>query len=90
MSTHLHSCVQRSRIQGLALLLLVSCGSPPVERGQEAGAQVEPSPDPELVAADLRAIAADYQQLGRLDDEARWAPYLCRLPTPPSALVSAL
>jgi hypothetical protein len=29
-----------------------------------------------------RAIAAEYQQWGRVDDELRWAPFLCRLPSP--------
>jgi len=28
------------------------------------------------------AIAAEYQSYGRVDDEARWAPYLCRGPLP--------
>jgi hypothetical protein len=37
----------------------------------------------------LRAIAAGYSQWGRVDDEMRWAPHLCRMPTPARARISA-
>jgi len=37
----------------------------------------------------LRAIVASYSQWGRVDDEMRWAPHLCRLPTPARARISA-
>ncbi len=37
----------------------------------------------------LRAIAAGYRQWGRVDDEMRWAPHLCRMPTPARARISA-
>ncbi|MBA3550316.1 MAG: hypothetical protein H0T76_27895 [Nannocystis sp.] len=37
----------------------------------------------------LRAIAAGYRQWGRVDDEFRWAPGLCRMPTPARARISA-
>jgi hypothetical protein len=33
-----------------------------------------------LYAAKLLAIAAEYQTWGRVDDEMRWAPELCRMP----------
>jgi hypothetical protein len=35
-----------------------------------------------------RAIAVEYEQWGRVDDEIRWAPFLCRLPGPAVAWVS--
>jgi hypothetical protein len=35
-----------------------------------------------------RTIAAEYQSWGRVDDEVRWAPFLCRLPLPGVAHVS--
>jgi len=89
MSSLLLSRVPRSCAFGLTLLALICCGSPPAERSLDTDDPVEPGPDSELVAADLRSIAADYEQFGRLDDEARWAPYLCRRPNPPSARVSA-
>jgi len=37
----------------------------------------------------LLAIAAEYVRYGRVDDEARWAPYLCRMPLPAMARFSA-
>lgn len=39
--------------------------------------------------ATLLAIAADYSRWGRVDDEMRWAPGLCRMPTPARARISA-
>jgi hypothetical protein len=39
--------------------------------------------------ARLLEIARDYASFGRVDDEYRWAPYLCRKPTPASARFSA-
>ena len=35
-----------------------------------------------------RAIAAEYQSWGRVDDELRWAPGLCRIPLPGVARLS--
>src|SRR5262249_34967864 len=37
----------------------------------------------------LLEAARDYQSYGRIDDEMRWAPYLCRMPMPGIAHVSA-
>jgi hypothetical protein len=37
----------------------------------------------------LKAIAAGYSQWGRVDDEMRWAPGLCKMPTPSRARISA-
>lgn len=36
----------------------------------------------------LLKIAAEYTTYGRVDDETRWAPYLCRMPNPSVARVS--
>ncbi len=38
---------------------------------------------------ELKQIAADYLPWGRVDDEMRWAPYLCRAPRSAVALESA-
>jgi hypothetical protein len=43
--------------------------------------------DPAL-AQKARAIAAEYQSWGRVDDELRWAPWLCRIPLPGRAYPS--
>ena len=40
-------------------------------------------------AARAREIASQYKAWGRVDDELRWAPFLCRQPMPASAHVSA-
>ena len=57
-----------------------------------AGCGGDPSPQP--VAAPnplenrLMEIARTYGQYGRVDDESRWAPYLCRMPNPSRARFS--
>lgn len=43
---------------------------------------------PRAVADPLLAIAAEYRSYGRVDDEMRWAPFLCRIPMPASAHLS--
>lgn len=56
--------------------------------GGNGGAPVQPvdaaAPDPidQAFAATALQIAADYLSWGRVDDELRWAPYLCRIPLP--------
>ena len=45
----------------------------------DAGA---PAPIDEAFAAAAVQIAADYTAWGRVDDELRWAPWLCRIPLP--------
>lgn len=49
----------------------------------------EPAENDPRWHATLRAIAADYSKWGRVDDEMRWAPFLCRMPTPARARISA-
>lgn len=52
------------------------------------------SPPPENVVFDKRwaegatKVAAGYSRWGRVDDEFRWAPALCRLPRPATARIS--
>lgn len=58
----------------------------PVENAAPVAAPVENDP---RWHPTLRAIAAGYSQWGRVDDEMRWAPYLCRMPTPARARISA-
>jgi hypothetical protein len=49
----------------------------------------EPGRDPaETFQAQLLTVAADYPTWGRLDDEARWAPMLCRQTRPGMARFS--
>ncbi len=43
---------------------------------------------PPVFADEARAIARDYQAWGRVDDEVRWAPWLCRMPLPGIARLS--
>jgi len=44
--------------------------------------------DPRFVA-ELRKVFAGYKAWGRVDDELRWAPFLCRLPEPGKPRMSA-
>lgn len=44
--------------------------------------------DPRFVA-DLQKVYADYKGWGRVDDELRFAPWLCRMPEPGMARISA-
>jgi hypothetical protein len=37
----------------------------------------------------VRAVVGQYESWGRVDDEGRWAPWLCRMPFPASAHFSA-
>jgi hypothetical protein len=47
-------------------------------------------PEPEKpFRNDLQKIAAEYKSWGRVDDDMRWAPWLCRTPNPGRAHVSA-
>jgi hypothetical protein len=64
--------------------------SAPVANAAPVSAPVEaPVANDPRWHATLRAIAAGYTHWGRVDDENRWAPGLCRMPTPASARISA-
>lgn len=54
-----------------------------------APTHAEPAENDPRWHATLRAIAAGYSKWGRVDDEMRWAPGLCRMPTPARARISA-
>ncbi len=73
----------RASAAAAAFVLAAACvaGSPePAGDVALAPASAEPAPEGALFHDDLRAIAAQYRGYGRLDDEGRWAPLLCRLP----------
>ena len=44
-------------------------------------APVKPESDPPF-QKELSQVAKDYKSWGRVDDEMRWAPWLCRMPQP--------
>jgi hypothetical protein len=83
-------------------LLVLGCAAPRAASDAAASAPTEaaaPAPgladadsvasiDP-AVAAQVRAIAAEYPAWGRVDDQLRWAPWLCRIPLPGLARASA-
>jgi hypothetical protein len=53
------------------------------------GACASDEPKPGHFDEQMLKIAKGYTDFGRLDDEARWAPELCRMPRPASAYPSA-
>lgn len=83
-----------------ALLLLAACASEPVQTSRPAEpADAAPSGPSQAVAsagevndprwhATLRTIAGGYQKWGRVEDEMRWAPFLCKMPLPARARLS--
>jgi hypothetical protein len=48
-----------------------------------------PAPSDDPIQAKLLEIGRTYKTFGRVDDEMRWAPTLCREPNPPVARYSA-
>ena len=63
---------------------------------EKSEGEVEPQGDPDEPVSDgtqqfharLLKIARTYKHYGRVDDEARWAPFLCRMPMPSVARFS--
>jgi hypothetical protein len=64
-----------------ALLLGISLGL--------TSAAPAPMPTEPPFHAQLKKFASEYKTFGRVDDEMRWAPWLCRMPMPGVAHVSA-
>jgi hypothetical protein len=68
--------------------------TPPAE--PRAHANPNPAPDPRKEAPpfdpqwadEVRTVVAAYESWGRVDDEARWAPWLCRIPRAAAAHIS--
>src|SRR5262245_57052635 len=52
-------------------------------------ARPAPAPAEPPFHALLKKTAGEYLAYGRVDDEMRWAPFLCRMPQPATAHVSA-
>jgi hypothetical protein len=85
----------------LMLIALVACiVTWPTGAGnanEKAAGEVKPQGDPDEPVsegtqrfhAQLLEIARTYKHYGRVDDEARWAPFLCRMPMPSVARFSA-
>ncbi len=76
----------RSHLLTLAgvLLTCAACSAQPVEANTANTANTAPpgvAVEPRWNAG-LRAIGREYASWGRVDDEYRWAPFLCRLPSP--------
>lgn len=65
----------------VALGLAAATGGGRATRADDAVAAVESTVDARFEAK-VRDAAKDYESWGRVDDEARWAPYLCRQPNP--------
>src|SRR5262245_40982938 len=72
---------------GAAFLVLIIIGIPPsaqsVPRGRDA------NDDGMKFHARLLKIAQTYKTYGRVDDQARWAPFRCDMPRPAGVRFSA-
>ena len=80
----------RSVLLTLILAASTSCSKedvpPALQTRPDMGvAATEPPPATIAFEAELARVAAEYRTYGRVDDELRWAPYLCRLPMPARA-----
>lgn len=72
----------------LSRLLLVAVLGGSIVLGSWVSAD-SPTPADEPFHKDLLKVAAEYKTWGRVDDEMRWAPELCRRPNPGLAHLSA-
>src|SRR5438067_72847 len=71
---------------GLALVILIPAAAidlPRKQKQEEIPAGMKPFADK------LLEVAKTYERYGRVDDEYRWAPFLCREPRPGRAAFSA-
>jgi hypothetical protein len=67
---------------------VASVASPPAAAPPPPPAVDPKEIDPRFVD-DLKKAFAEYKAWGRVDDELRWAPWLCRMPNPGFARMSA-
>lgn len=67
---------------GVVILMATGC-----QLGRSVDQPV-PSPSPPAYAAELTQIAETYAAYGRVDDQTRWAPYMCAMPSAGSIRVS--
>ena len=72
----------------LAVVLLATFWSSDLVRPVHSAAPA-PAPSQESFRDQLLKVARDYLSYGRVDDQIRWAPQLCRIPNPGTAHVSA-
>ena len=63
--------------------------APASDAADAAPTRAEPAENDPRWHATVRAIASGYERWGRVDDEMRWAPYLCKMPRPARARISA-
>jgi len=82
------------RSLAMAVLLVAGCGGAsepvdPASGSNDPNGVAQGTPLERDFAIQAGRIATEYQAWGRVDDELRWAPYLCRQPMPGSAYVSA-
>jgi len=75
---------RRAGLAGLALVSVALFGV-----AQSAPRGDDPKSPAEKFHPRLLEIAQTYEAFGRVDDEARWAPYYCRRPNPATARFSA-
>lgn len=88
----------------LACLLGAAAAEPPAKPAADASISTQPQKNGEAAVKSRREepvqnssqfhsklleIARDYETFGRVDDEYRWAPWLCRTPSPSVARFSA-
>jgi hypothetical protein len=73
-------------IVGLTACLATACSTTSGVTGPDGGDDAPAAASP--FEAKALEIAATYQSWGRVDDELRWAPFLCRQPLPGRAYVS--
>ena len=76
----------------IGFLLSASHSQSQARQDDEQQDQAQQAGDADAPESALRkrvlAAAHEYKEYGRVDDEARWAPYLCRSPMRPEARVS--